>query len=124
MNSRGSTSSTSSAGAAGTRVGLHRTPRRTGPARRAGGAAVSSMTRTSVHLRSKVVRQGRLHQGLLLGTLVTVCRVGQREVRSLIVDRHEPAAGVAGLGPCRQGLEYAVAPGLGQSVAVDPAARR
>ncbi len=92
-----------------------------GPARAAGGGPGVVDVEHQRHLRPEVSGQGRLDEGLLLGALVPVRRVGQREVCALVVHRDEAAAGVARLGPRRQRLQDAVAPGLGQAVAIERA---
>ena len=69
---------------------------------RLGRAALSSISRTSVIGVPKCSASRGLDRGHLLGALVAVRRVGQREVRALLVDGHEAAAGEARLGPRRQ----------------------
>ena len=124
ISSLGSTSSTSSTGAAagaGAAPGCAAGRRggRAGTRCRRGHGVVD--VEDQGHLRPEVVGQGRLHDGLLLGALLPVRRVGQREVGALVVHRHEATAGVARLGPRRQRLQDAVTPGLGEAVAIERA---
>ena len=70
-------------------------------------------------LRPEVVGESLLDIGLLFDALLPVRRVGQREVGALLVHRDEATTGVARLGPRREGLEDAVAPGLGEAVAIE-----